>query len=108
MFAENHILIFPNIEVPFTYLIKSQSKSSNTFFKSDSLALTKWAISTASKIVGYRGQRTKKTSPAENTDKWDEKWSVDDQVPNPPNLEGRSSLLAGDRNCTTTVVAVAI
>ena len=63
MFAENHILIFPNIEVPFTYLIKSQSKGSNTFFKSDSLALTKRAISTASKIVGYRGQRTKKNQP---------------------------------------------
>ena len=53
----------PNIEVPFTYLIKCQIKSSNTFFKSDSLVLTKWAISTASKIVGYRGQRTKKTQP---------------------------------------------
>ena len=84
MFAENYLLLFhffvfcyldksgremPNIEVPFTYLNKSQSKGSNTFFKSDSLALTKRAISTASKIVGYRGQRAKKTSPAENTDK---------------------------------------
>ena len=71
MFAENHILIFPNIEVPFTYLIKSQSKGSNTFFKSDSLVLTKWAISTASKIVGNRGQRTKKPATRTNEMKSD-------------------------------------
>ena len=56
-----------NIEVPFTYLNKSQSKGSNTFFKSDSLALTKRAISTASKIVGYRGQRTKKNPVRQKT-----------------------------------------
>ena len=61
----------PNIEVPFTYLIKCQSKSSNTFFKSDSLVLTKWAISTASKIVGNRGQRTKKPATRTNEMKSD-------------------------------------